>query len=328
MARAIYQEAREGCAEHGPPVEPRPDLRAPFPYYGGKSWVAQEVWQRFGDVPNYVEPFAGSAAMLLARPHRPRTETINDADGYVANFWRAVQHDSEQVAYWADWPVNENDLHARHIWLLNRSDDLQSRLEGDPDFYDAKVAGWWVWGMSCWIGSGFCSGEGPWQSVDGQLVHLGDKGKGVNRQLVHLGKNLYAWFETLAERLRYVRVCSGDWSRVLGPSVTFTHGLTAIFLDPPYAQSERDSDIYRVETEVSAAVRLWAIENGDNPLLRIALCGYEGEHEMPSSWECFEWKTRGGYGSQGDGRGKANRLRERIWFSPHALRSEQQGMLL
>lgn len=45
------------------------ELRAPFPYFGGKMRVASVVWDRFGDVPNYVEPFFGSGAILLARPH-------------------------------------------------------------------------------------------------------------------------------------------------------------------------------------------------------------------------------------------------------------------
>ncbi len=43
-------------------------LTAPFPYFGGKASVAGEVWRRFGDVDNYVEPFCGSCAVLLARP--------------------------------------------------------------------------------------------------------------------------------------------------------------------------------------------------------------------------------------------------------------------
>ena len=52
-------------------------LKSPFPYAGGKSRVSGLVWPRFGDVPNYVEPFAGSIAMLLARPtdHKGTCET-------------------------------------------------------------------------------------------------------------------------------------------------------------------------------------------------------------------------------------------------------------
>lgn len=33
------------------------NYKAPFPWFGGKSKVAAEVWRRFGDVTNYVEPF-------------------------------------------------------------------------------------------------------------------------------------------------------------------------------------------------------------------------------------------------------------------------------
>lgn len=42
-------------------------LQAPFPYFGGKSRIADVIWQRLGDVANYVEPFAGSLAVLLQR---------------------------------------------------------------------------------------------------------------------------------------------------------------------------------------------------------------------------------------------------------------------
>jgi hypothetical protein len=49
-------------------------------------------------------------------------ETVNDKDCYLANFWRALQADPEAVAHWADAPVNEADLHARHQWLVNQTD--------------------------------------------------------------------------------------------------------------------------------------------------------------------------------------------------------------
>jgi hypothetical protein len=54
--------------------------------------------------------------------------------------------------------------------------------------------------------------------------------------------------------------------------------------------------------------------------MRIALCGYEGEHEMPDSWECFKWKAQGGYGSRAADGKNANAGRERIWFSPSCNR--------
>ncbi|MBK8200662.1 MAG: DNA adenine methylase, partial [Acidobacteria bacterium] len=127
-------------------------MRAPFPWMGGKSRVADIVWAAFDDVPNYVEPFFGSGAVLLARPHQPRIETVNDADGLLANLWRAIKAAPDEVAEHADWPVNECDLHARHLWLVEQRETITARLHGDPDFYDSKLAGWWVWGCCSWIG--------------------------------------------------------------------------------------------------------------------------------------------------------------------------------
>ena len=174
-------------------------LQAPFPWFGGKSGACELVWHAFGDIQNYVEPFAGSAAMLLGAPDGKRVETINDFDGFVANFWRAIAADAEVVAHHADWPCNENDLFARHSWLVRQTQDLTEKLHADPDYFDAKIAGWWCWGLCNWIGSGWCSGTGPWvhdgkrivksdagQGINRKLPHLGDAGRGINRQLPHL----------------------------------------------------------------------------------------------------------------------------------------------
>lgn len=131
-------------------------MKAPFPWFGGKSRVAAQVWERFGPVPNYVEPFFGSGAVLLNRTSSPINETVNDKDCYLANFWRAVKLAPALVAEHADWPVNEADLHARHLWLVNQ-EGFRERMKSDPDYFDAKIAGWWVWGISQWIGSGWCT---------------------------------------------------------------------------------------------------------------------------------------------------------------------------
>lgn len=329
------------------------ELKAPFPWFGGKSRVAHLVWDRFGNVPNYVEPFAGSLAVLLARPHAARIETVNDKDCFLANFWRAVKNDPDAVAEYADWPVNEADLRARHMWLVDR-DEFRERVRTDAEYYDARVAGWWVWGISQWIGSGWCSrpewdrrgnGSRADRGIHGKRTQLGRGFKGdiggkaiaVADQLPNLsgdsgaagrgtaasGKRgqIQTWFNALAERLRHVRVCCGEWDRVTGPRPTFKIGLTGVFLDPPYSDNAGRVEVYGVDDfQVAHAAREWAIANGENPLMRIALCGYDGEHGFPPRWECVAWKAAGGYGSQGEGRGRENASRERIWFSPHCLK--------
>lgn len=89
---------------------------APFPYYGGKHRMAPLIWRAFGDPRHYIEPFAGSAAVLLARPRcgDDRVETLNDADGHVSNVWRAIKRQPEAVAAEIEalGGVDELTLHA------------------------------------------------------------------------------------------------------------------------------------------------------------------------------------------------------------------------
>ena len=167
---------------------------APFPYFGGKRRAAPLVWNALGDPGGYVEPFAGSAAVLLARPEFKgrRVETINDADGWLVNAWRAIVLSPDEVAAHAVGPVSEIDYHARLAWLQERrTPELVSWLEGDPEAHDPKAAAWWLYVLACGIGDPF--GPGPWRVVDGlltdtrKLPHLGDASRSVNRELPHLG---------------------------------------------------------------------------------------------------------------------------------------------
>lgn len=322
-------------------------LSAPFPWFGGKRRASDLIWSRFGDVANYVEPFAGSLAVLLARPTPPRVETVNDIDCYLANFWRALQHDPESVAYWADGPVNEADLHARHTWLVGQA-EFRERMKTDPEYFDARIAGWWVWGICLWIGSGWCNavnaekipnltsgvgnGTGVHQRRQMPMLSEGERGLRVpGRRVPHVSDNgtgihatgIHAYLSTLADRLRRVRVVYGDWSRVVTPAVTSGIGLTGVLLDPPYKGFSDGLYSSRSGDELSTLVRNWAVFRGDDPDMRIALCGYEGEHDMPSTWECVPWKAQGGYGSQRKEGANDNPHRERIWFSPHCLKAEQ-----
>ncbi len=129
----------------------------------------------------------------------------------------------------------------------------------------------------------------------------------------------------LSERLRRVRVCCGNWSRICGPSPTVKLGTTGVFLDPPYAdEANRTDGLYASDSgSVAHEVRAWALEAARDPRMRVALCGYEGEHDMPGSWESVAWKARGGYGSQGNNQARANSKKETIWFSPHCLRPQE-----
>lgn len=325
-------------------------MRAPFPWFGGKRRVAPQVWDALGDVDNYVEPFAGSLAVLLERPARfDRWETgaeiVNDKDQFISNFWRALTSDPEQVAHHANWPVNEADLLSRHLWLVNTGRERLTAMDNDPDWFDAKVAGWWVWGLCAWIGSGWCSGTGAHhlgtggQGVNRQLPHLG-RGQGVNRQLPHIGdagQGVTAYMVALAGRLRRTRVCCGDWSRVVTNGALAQGATVGVFLDPPYLGDIRRSDLYAVDDHtISHEVREWCLTNGDNPRLRIVLAGYLPEHDhlIPDTWRRVRYSANAAYSTTNsakrqDGNHK-NRHLECLWMSPACptATTDTQGVLL
>lgn len=397
----------------------------PFPWFGGKSRVSDIVWERFGNVECYVEPFFGSGAILFNRPTAPRYEIINDKDGFVANFWRSVRRDPEAVAEWAIWPCSEVDLLARHRWLCERTRKraFLSAMESDPEYYDVQIAGWWVCGICYWLGGGgWCTGE--WDSsvgkgdlakletgvlpllgrgtgtnrskrhrgtapdanvsqLDGvvpkrpvmgresgitrKMPHVTTAGTGVTRRLPSIQRgldkgamkqrsrrardgvwrarphltgdqgisrngdssdwwddnNTVGYLQAIAERLRRVKVCCGEFDRVLSDGVLATFGTHGVFLDPPYQPTNdesvrRDPAIYGCEWSQDLKTRIleWCLGTTKKGIPRqdaykIALCGYSGEYDLPG-WEIVAWKGVRGYATSKN----SNRKQERIWFSP------------
>jgi len=294
-------------------------LQAPFPYFGGKARIARLVWEYLGDVKHYIEPFFGSGAVLLARPgYDPgrHIETVCDKDGFVANVWRAIQFAPDEVAKWCAWPVNHADLMARRRVLLANESRLLENLVADPEWYDAKLAGYWVWAASCWIAAGL--------TRPNAVPYLAGAGMGVHKLGV-VGA-IYEWMKVLSERLRRVRVVCGDWSRVCGGDWQDDKGTCGVFFDPPYAVEDRDQNVYHVEdTTVAEKVCEWALERGRRPTYRIVVAGYEGEHEalIETGWRVERWTASGGYAhtarQQQETQGKKNRRRERLFISPHCL---------
>ena len=339
--------------------------KTPWPWFGGKADAAPHVWEALGDVQHYVEPFAGSLAVLLRRPHPCNrgsyNETVNDLDGLICNAWRSIQLSPDATADAASWPVCEADLHARHLALLTwRSERQLEHLMADPAWHDPIMGGWWMWGQSCWIGSGWCSGKGPWivgadgciakrdkrrgEGVNRQLPHLADDGKGVNRPVMRdpgvahgmeyhqmTMPELRHWMRFLSARLRHVRIINGDWSRAVtnGASKTIEvryGGHCGIFLDPPYSDAaERSAGLYAVDDlNVGHAVREWALKRGVEEDTRIVLAGFDGEHNVleDHGWTSVEWFRDGALkgGYANQGKNGHQQRRERLWLSPHCLR--------
>ncbi len=348
------------------------------------------------------------------------------------NAWRAMRFAPDEVARWCDWPVNHVDLRARKLALQRNRERLLTGLISDPKWHDAELAGYWIWGMSCWIGSGFMSnnseqvpaltrpgrgvnqgqtldgipqiatgngGDGKGINALGQRPYLSGGGGGDGRGINALGKrprlagwgefgvnriderpqpggiphigssgdhgggghgvhqlgggwgkskasaprslpdydvsvtepynvNLYKWFRALSERLRYVRVVCGDWSRVCGGNWQDNSGDVGLYFDPPYSgAAKRQADIYSTDSlTVADDIRTWCLERGSRPTYRIVLSGYYEEHEslLSAGWTVRRWKAAGGY-SKGGSQAVENSKREALFLSPHCRRDNLFG---
>ncbi len=298
-------------------------LKAPFPYFGGKRDVATLIWQRFGRVKQYIEPFCGSAAVLLGAKEPASLEVVNDVNGFIANFWRAVKSQPAEVAREADYPVSHIDLGARHVWLMGQRDRVGELLSDPCSPGDARVAGWWLWGQCCWIGSGWCEWSKPnsttqyWDQTPhagnagmgvqalGQVPHASDAGRGD--LLTSSGRTAWRWLHELAARLERVRVVHGSWERCLNNH--YGDLSTAVFLDPPYRAFESLYGTAAVADEVEAWAR-------DNARLRVAVCGHLGDYPSldAAGYRCIPWTRKRLTYSGGETTDK-----EAIWFSPACL---------
>jgi DNA adenine methylase len=68
-----------------------------MPYFGSKQSLADWIASMLPAHEHYVEPYGGSLAVLLAKPPS-RMETANDLDGRLANFWRILRDQPEELA--------------------------------------------------------------------------------------------------------------------------------------------------------------------------------------------------------------------------------------
>jgi len=89
-----------------------------FPYVGGKYTVAPEINKRFGEIDTRIDAFTGSSSWILASPP-VAYEIVNDLDGYVVNYLRAIKSTPE-----TDCPNSSRG------WAATRTTTIRSSRRG------------------------------------------------------------------------------------------------------------------------------------------------------------------------------------------------------
>lgn len=98
-------------------------MRTPLTYYGGKQTLSAQIVPLFPSHRVYFEPFAGGAATLFAKPRAER-ETLNDLDGTIMRFWRALRDRPEELA-----AAVAATPYGRQEWREARDHDAEDDVE-------------------------------------------------------------------------------------------------------------------------------------------------------------------------------------------------------
>lgn len=98
-------------------------MKPPIQYFGAKGNIAEKIVALMPEHRGYIEPFAGSLAVLLAKP-ASKIEVVNDLDQRLMTFWRVLRDRGEDLAR-----VAELTPHSRAELLAARETDAEDELE-------------------------------------------------------------------------------------------------------------------------------------------------------------------------------------------------------
>lgn len=111
-------------------------MKPPFSYYGGKQRMASKIVKLLPKHTVYVEPFAGSCAILFAKPWPKVTdkahysEVINDTNGHVVNFFRQLRDNPDELIRLCSLTPYSQEEHQ-----ISKDLDIDDDLERARMFY-------------------------------------------------------------------------------------------------------------------------------------------------------------------------------------------------
>lgn len=258
----------------------------PFAYYGGKTTLAPRIVDLLPPHRHYVEPFAGSLAVLLSKPPA-LMETVNDLDGHLMTFWRVLRDRPEDLMRVAaltpharaehraayDLDVTDELERARRVWVcLTQGRGNTLRKTGWRHFQDP-------------------GSRGP-TSMPDYLTSYVERMRGAAARLAHVSLEQRDALDVIA-----------DYGR---------HREVLIYADPPYLGSTRSSRQYLVEMSHDAEHEVLA-EGLRACEATVVLSGYHSPlyDAMYGDWHRVEINTYTGQGNHAEDRN--DRRTEVLW---------------
>jgi DNA adenine methylase len=260
-------------------------ISPPITWFGGKSKLAARIVQHFPEHRTYVEPFGGSAAVLLAKSPA-KVEVYNDIDRDLSNLFRILR---DEVLFKRLKESCENTAYSRaefELALEPTTDPVEAarRFVVRQRQSHGGIGRRWSYCIQD-AQSGMSSAVRRWLS-------------GIER------------LPAIHRRMRQVQIEADDWELVVK---RYDTPQTLFYLDPPYAAHTRIGGGYRHELAESDHHRL--VETLMNISGMSVLSGYQCE--AYTRLEMADWR-RVDYDVPSYMSPRRERRRESQWISPSA----------
>lgn len=231
-------------------------INSPIKWVGGKSRLRKRIVTLLPPHTCYVEPFAGAAWVLFAKPPSS-VEVLNDLDQELTNFFRVVKQKPEELIAAFEWELVSRAEFER-LASLNPTelDDVQRAHR----FYYIIMAGW--------------GGELHYPRFQTSIT---DGGHG--NRLIGALKTLRKRLEPIHQRLSTVIIENLDWKECID---RYDRENTVMYLDPPYpgnkvnyAHNMREWDDHWILAERLGRTHCkWILSSYDIPEIRKLFSSY------------------------------------------------------
>lgn len=283
-------------------------VKKPFGWYGGKESLAPTLVSLLPVHKVYVEPFAGSAALLFAKELSP-IEIINDLDSGVVNCMRVLRN-----------PVQAAELQYLLTLTPYAREEYYACLEhGEEEADPVEKARQWLTGVI--------------QSMNSSIHNTGwSESKTPGSNPARAWQSSIENISACVQRLAYVQIDHRDFEPVILANDSLD---TCFYVDPTYLASTRKKQrCYRHEMSEADHKRLLAL------LLQVKgmviLSGYPHPlyQEALASWKCLTFTLSCSSAVRAYAHTPKSEIdpkqlirTECIWMNPACVRNQRQPTL-
>ncbi|EUJ27349.1 DNA adenine methylase [Listeria cornellensis] len=224
-------------------------------YPGSKRKMAKLLANKMPGHSTYLEPFAGSLAMLFEK-EKSIKETVNDLDGRVVNLFRVIRNHPEELKRLLQYTP------------FSREEYQNSYVVNDDPIEDARL-----FLVRCWMAIGAKTSD-----ITGWRSCIAPNSPDTPRQW----NSLHDRIDPIVERLKDVQIENQDALKLIE---RYNRPYVFIYADPPYPLSTRSNRMYANEmTDDDHMALLEKLKEHTGP---VWLSSYENDlynQELPN-WE-------------------------------------------